>query len=218
MPDDVKFFDDKNIIDISCGRSHSLALSSEGIVYGWGRNKSIPYSDSDEEFEFEFSSNFGIDLRRTISVKAHSAAKKDNVLRPIVLRIFSETIKSIYCSEWNSYVQTSKGEIICLTNIIDSHLKNIDEIIFDFFDDWQNDKWYQTNKFVYERRNSFPFKTNYKNRFEFFLLTNQTTCKTIHLENNQIFSIDLCLTEGLNQITKSIKAMDFNELKQKIYK
>ena len=35
----IDFFDDKNIIDIKNGTSHSLALSYDGKVYGWGDNE-----------------------------------------------------------------------------------------------------------------------------------------------------------------------------------
>ena len=34
----IEYFNNKKIIDISCGYSHCLALSSEGLVYGWGDN------------------------------------------------------------------------------------------------------------------------------------------------------------------------------------
>ena len=35
-PMEIVFFHNKNIIDISCGNRHCLALSSGGLVYGWG--------------------------------------------------------------------------------------------------------------------------------------------------------------------------------------
>ena len=38
LPQKIEFFNHKNIILITCGSYHSLALSSDGIVYGWGYN------------------------------------------------------------------------------------------------------------------------------------------------------------------------------------
>ena len=37
-PKKFKYFDDKNIIDISIGSNHCLALSYDGRIYGWGDN------------------------------------------------------------------------------------------------------------------------------------------------------------------------------------
>ena len=37
-PERVKFFDDKNIIEIIIGFDHCLAVSCDGKVYGWGYN------------------------------------------------------------------------------------------------------------------------------------------------------------------------------------
>ena len=39
-PQKNEYFSNKNIIKISCHRNHSLALSSNGKVYGWGHNGS----------------------------------------------------------------------------------------------------------------------------------------------------------------------------------
>ncbi|CAG2174599.1 unnamed protein product [Oppiella nova] len=37
-PKRISYFDDKDVQQISCGFQHSLALTSSGQVYGWGRN------------------------------------------------------------------------------------------------------------------------------------------------------------------------------------
>ncbi|XP_054154150.1 uncharacterized protein LOC128952739 [Oppia nitens] len=37
-PEIITFLSDKCIIDITCGYNHSLALTSDGFVYGWGHN------------------------------------------------------------------------------------------------------------------------------------------------------------------------------------
>ncbi|CAG2175104.1 unnamed protein product [Oppiella nova] len=38
-PERISFFDDKDVQQISCGGHHSLALTSNGQVYGWGCNE-----------------------------------------------------------------------------------------------------------------------------------------------------------------------------------
>ena len=37
-PMKIDFFDDKNIIEISCGDFHCLGLTEDGLIYGWGDN------------------------------------------------------------------------------------------------------------------------------------------------------------------------------------
>ena len=39
-PEVNEYLIDKHIIQISCGESHSLVLTNEGEVYGWGDNSS----------------------------------------------------------------------------------------------------------------------------------------------------------------------------------
>ena len=48
----IEFFDDKKIIDISCGYRHCLALSSEGLVYGWGDNSDNQFDETKNWAEF----------------------------------------------------------------------------------------------------------------------------------------------------------------------
>ena len=47
-PDKFIFFIDKNIVQISCGNGHCLALSAKGTVYGWGDNS---YGQIDNNLE-----------------------------------------------------------------------------------------------------------------------------------------------------------------------
>ena len=35
----MKHLDDKMIVSVAVGESHSLALSAEGVVYSWGSNQ-----------------------------------------------------------------------------------------------------------------------------------------------------------------------------------
>ena len=47
-PQIIEFFNDKNIIVISRGDRHCLALSNEGLVYGWGDNSELNNSINQE--------------------------------------------------------------------------------------------------------------------------------------------------------------------------
>ncbi|CAG2166620.1 unnamed protein product [Oppiella nova] len=39
-PNTIRFFDGKNVSQLSCGYAHAMALTEEGSVYGWGCNTS----------------------------------------------------------------------------------------------------------------------------------------------------------------------------------
>ena len=74
----------ESVIQISCGRRHSLALTSEGTVYGWGGNR---YG------EVGCGKQFGEEITNSIEIKA--------------FRKFS--VKSIHCSYLRSYALTTDG-------------------------------------------------------------------------------------------------------------
>lgn len=52
-PVEMSFFNDKQIIYVSAGGLHSLALSSTGIVYSWGCNDEKALGRAGSEFEVE---------------------------------------------------------------------------------------------------------------------------------------------------------------------
>eukprot|EP00917_Polyrhabdina_sp_WS-2016_P017393 GHVP01037564.1.p1 GENE.GHVP01037564.1~~GHVP01037564.1.p1 ORF type:complete len:380 (-),score=66.01 GHVP01037564.1:1818-2957(-) len=49
-PRKIKYFEDKNIIAVSSGGLHSLALSEEGKVYSWGCNDDCALGHNEPEF------------------------------------------------------------------------------------------------------------------------------------------------------------------------
>jgi len=82
-PDCIDILNDKNIIQISCGSCHSLALTSEGVVYGWGIN---------EKGEIGCGGN------------------EDIIDSPKILNtLLDYKIKSIYCSFLQSFALTFDG-------------------------------------------------------------------------------------------------------------
>ena len=74
----------ESVIQISCGSHHSLALTSEGKVYGWGSNK---YG------EVGCGKEFGKEVTNIVQLKTFTK--------------FS--LKSIYCSFCRSYALTTDG-------------------------------------------------------------------------------------------------------------
>ena len=73
---------DSNVVKVSCGNNHSLALTSEGLLYGWGHNKFGQLADN----------------------------KSDKHPKPIQMDI-SEPIKSIACGLNHSMALTSSGKV-----------------------------------------------------------------------------------------------------------
>ncbi|XP_054155604.1 uncharacterized protein LOC128954064 [Oppia nitens] len=84
-PSRIEFFDNLKIIAISCGRRHSLALTSDGQVYGWGRNM------------------FG---------QTGTGKPDENVAEPVKLIFQSDhCIAKIYCIYDSSYALTSDDRV-----------------------------------------------------------------------------------------------------------
>ena len=71
----------------------------------------------------------------------------------------------------------------------------------------------QTSDSVYVRNNETWIENGYNNLFEYFVNRYQITYKTIHLLNNEMFSIDIYLSEESNQLKKRLEIIDFNESK-----
>ena len=71
----------------------------------------------------------------------------------------------------------------------------------------------KTNKSLYERRDENWIKIDYKNPFEYNFIRYQKTYKTIHLKNNEKYSIDYCLSEESNELKKRLEIIYFNESK-----
>ena len=97
-PKRIEFFNDKNIIDISCGISHGLALSKEGLVYGWGEINEKGFNML--EYLQGFSS-------------------------PILLNtVFGveKRVKHIHCSDYTSVLVSFEGFVYIL-NPKECHLK-----------------------------------------------------------------------------------------------
>ena len=85
-PQLIQYFGDKKIVQVCCGERHSLVLTEEGVVYGWGDN---------------WFGQTGVGLR---SYKMISS--------PIQWNIENKIIK-IHCSEYQSFAITESGKVYC---------------------------------------------------------------------------------------------------------
>ena len=172
-PKETEFFSDKNIIQISCGWSHCLALSSDDNVYGWGKTRFTT---------FDINSDYNSDTKMFIT--------------PIVLTQLNESIKSIHCYNNDSYSLTFNGKLFCYTTE-----KYMDwEIPGQIIDIINYEVFCQTNESVFVRNllleNSGTWiKIDQKNLFQYFINRFQITYKTIDLINNEMFSIDFYLSK-----------------------
>ena len=77
-------FSSESVIQLSCGAYHSLALTDEGKVYGWGSNKYGQIGCGKQNY--------------------------DKITSPLHLDIFPQfSVKLILCSDYESYVLTNNG-------------------------------------------------------------------------------------------------------------
>ena len=82
----IEAFKDQSIINIACGKTHNLALSSDGSVYGWGDN---------------YSGQVGCDQT------------KSTVCTPVRLNFANspeQKMKSIYCFKESSFAISDESE------------------------------------------------------------------------------------------------------------
>ena len=186
-PATYEFFPQNNIIQIECVGYHCMALTSDGVVYGWGHN---------EEKQIDANSNESV------------------FLKPIPFRKLIEKIKSIHCTPLDSYGMTFSGRIFCYNKHQYINFEIPGEVIIDLFYDSRGYLWcFQTNQSIYERKDEEWVKIDYKNPFEYFFFRYKTTYKSIHLKNNEMFSIDFCLSEDSKEVNKFMKQINFNETK-----
>ena len=95
-PEEIEFFSDKSIIQISLGKFHSLALDNEGQVYSWGWNEGGQLGLEDKKDKFEpslipyFKEN-GIFITQVITAYKHNLALDKN--------------GKVYSWGWNEYGQ-----------------------------------------------------------------------------------------------------------------
>ncbi|CAG2170153.1 unnamed protein product [Oppiella nova] len=81
-PNRISALNDKRVVDISCGCSHSLALTADGLVYGWGDNREGQVGcGGDHQF----------------------------IRSPVKMELNTNKIKAIYCSKTSSFAVTVDG-------------------------------------------------------------------------------------------------------------
>ena len=176
-----------------------MALSSDGKVYGWGYNT---YN------EIEQNLKPGIIVNEKGEIEIVDAT----ILDPKELIKLNETIKSIHCTTNKSFALTFNGKIFCYPNEKYMEWGIPGEVIIELFTDG-NQVYCQTNVSLYERRDEKWIEIDYNNLFEYYVIRNQKTYKTIHIKNGETFLFDFILNEKSNEVNKSLKSIDFNESK-----
>ena len=139
-PEEIKFFADKTIIQISLGKSHSLALDSEGQVYSWGWNEGGQLGLGDKKDRYEptlipyFKEN-GIFITQLTTAYKHNLALDKNGkvyswgwneygelglshneerLSPSFISYFEENgiiISKLAISSWQSFALDNMGQL-----------------------------------------------------------------------------------------------------------
>ena len=103
-PKIIEIFNDKSIVDISFGEWHCLALTNEGLVYGWGDNSEQQFDNSGDLKKFHppvlINSEFGV----------------------------NERVKHIYCYEFTSFMVSIEGYVYILNSNLWSRTYNISEL------------------------------------------------------------------------------------------
>ncbi|CAG2163265.1 unnamed protein product, partial [Oppiella nova] len=83
-PERISYFDDKDVQQISCGSHHSLALTSSGQVYGWGRHRGGEVGCGDN--------------------------RVDIIFKPILIEFRNNAkMQTIYCCKHQSFAITCDG-------------------------------------------------------------------------------------------------------------
>jgi len=82
-----QIIDNKSINQISCGNSHTMVLTSDGCVYGWGHNMFGQLGCGPDR-----------ELRNRVTCRVNFNPNHE--------------IKSIYCCDYSSFAITSKGQVL----------------------------------------------------------------------------------------------------------
>jgi len=66
VPKQIDYFGGHKIVDISVGSMHSLAVTEEGEVYGWGRNEQGQLGDMSIQYRSEPTLLSGLEGKKII--------------------------------------------------------------------------------------------------------------------------------------------------------
>ena len=242
-PKRIEFFDNKNIIDISSGQApggccHCLALSSEGLVYGWGDNQFDQFDNTRDNQGFLIpvliNNKFGVE-KRMKHIHSHFAnsvmvsfngfvyllnpdKQKWNNLNYLsrlkgVQKIYLYFNGAVILRNWFiQYIShNSSSEKINVQGTVDCiyYYQNLEEVIIN-----SNEP---KSKIISNNNDKLGIKE--KNAFEYCLQKHQSTFKTIHIDGNQIHSKNVEFNENRNYLFQSTNNICFNlnEYKERLF-
>ncbi|CAG2113612.1 unnamed protein product [Medioppia subpectinata] len=151
-PELIRCFTGKNIVQISCDYSHSLALTSNGRVYAWGNNYSGQIGDGDKSgfiyipIEIQIAGNCKIqsvycynDSSFAITSDGHVFSwgqncnhrlghniPEDKVLKPRLISTISRVVTLVYETKYNNLIGFYAKECQITNKTID--LRDINEL------------------------------------------------------------------------------------------
>ena len=99
-PQLIEFFNDKNIVQVCCGARHSLVLTEEGVVYGWGDNEYGQTGGGQSEYEITSPKPWPIDVK----------------------------VSKIYCAPKQSYAITGEGKVYQCGSIIPDQIESVKRV------------------------------------------------------------------------------------------
>ena len=102
-PQHIKYFDDVKIMQVCCGERHSLVLTEEGVVYGWGDNR---YGQTGVGEEVTTSS-------RQSSSQEDDGQQYENVITKPKPWNIGKKVSKIHCSKYQSFAITTDGNVYC---------------------------------------------------------------------------------------------------------
>ena len=139
-PEEIKFFADKTLVQISLGNSYSLALDNEGIVYAWGWNEGgqlglgdkekrltpslIPYFKENGIYIIQVAAAYKHNLALDKNGKVYSwgwnefgalgLSHNEEKLSPTLISFFEENgiiISKLAIGSWHSLALDEKGNV-----------------------------------------------------------------------------------------------------------
>ena len=224
-PQLIEFPHAVKILQVCCGYGHSLVLTEEGVVYGWGNNRygqmwfdkmvitsPKPLSIDQKVIKIHCSryESFAITEKGRVyffGIDNYEQAEEIKLMK---------NVKSIVTSNDNIYFSTEEGDIyfcgkvndesvnslLRVLNLKDPTFVSCSNFIFDYF----NFIIIISQDEIYELINKNYRKTNYKKAEKHYCLNYGQTFKSVHIfHDNNSFNLASCQSITTNYTSNYLK-------------
>ena len=212
-PEKIKYFNEIKTVHLSCGNNHSMTLTEDGRVDGWGGNSKGQVGCGDQIYkstpiELNFFSNkkiksihcsndcsFALTIDGLVyswgqiyNILGHNMAPNDCITTPKLILNLSNIIKVCSIIE-NTYFLSNEGLIYFCGSNNKSQIQKIPKlmdakIVYKNIYSINNTTIGTTiDNIVYELEYNTMKETNYNNSFDYFAEQKQLVYKTIDLKN-----------------------------------